>query len=177
MELFRFLADLGPTEFKGSTHTHLFRLIQVMERSRSVSYIVDADCRFVYTNPAWDRFAKSNGAAQLKGETMIGTDLFKSIPDVLRAFYSDAFQLVLQQKQSIWDHVYECSSPTRFRAYRMRVHLMESRSWLLVTNTLVSERNHRKVVESDSDQYLTDGVIVMFAHCRCSMRKGRPDQW
>src|SRR5215469_11900865 len=68
-----------------------FRIIQALERSPSVSYILDAQQRFLYCNPAWDKFASSNGAPELTGETMVGFRLFDAIPDALKDFYSHAF--------------------------------------------------------------------------------------
>jgi len=49
----------------------------------------------MYCNPAWNRFARSNGAPQLTSEAVVGSDLFDAIPEVLRAVYSAAFREVL----------------------------------------------------------------------------------
>lgn len=157
-------------------HTHFYRIIRALEVSPTVSYIVDSNTRFLYTNPAWDCFAESNGAPQLVHEAMIGTNLFDCIPNVLKAFYSDAFAQVLKN-QGIWEHSYECSSPELFRKYRMRIHLLKGRNWFLLTNPLIFERAHERANKASRRIYFEEGVVMMCAHCRCSRRVGNPDKW
>ena len=158
-------------------HTRFFRVIQALETSPAVSYILDSGHRFIYCNPAWDCFARSNGAPQLAGEAVIGFDLFDAIPEVLCAVYSEAFQQVLAGK-IVWEKSYECSTPTLFRKYRMRIHFWKSRSWFLITNPLVIERPHTNSVEATPNTYFnTNGLLMMCVHCRCSKRVGNPDQW
>jgi len=77
------------------TRGRIFRIMQALERSSAVSYILDSQHRFVYCNPAWDHFARSNQGSQLTGESVAGTDLFDVVPSVLTAYYSDVFQHVL----------------------------------------------------------------------------------
>ena len=38
--------------------SRLFRIIQALERSPAVSYIIDSSHRIIHCNPAWDVFAK-----------------------------------------------------------------------------------------------------------------------
>ena len=120
--------------------------------------------------------ARLNGAPQLGDEGVIGSHLFDAIPGVLKRFYRHAIQEV-RNKQEIWDRLYECSSPEQFRRYRMRIHLIAGRSWLLVTNTLVSQRPQKKPLTSQPNIYLRDGIILLCAHCRCSKRIDGSNQW
>jgi hypothetical protein len=162
---------------KGTARDHHSRIMQALQKSPAVSYILDSQCRFIYCNPAWDHFAQSNGAPQLTSEAVIGSDLFDAIPDLLKAVYSAAFQQVLDAGL-VWEQSYECSSPTVFRMFRMRIHLLKPQNWFLVTNTLVSEQSHPKVAEPDTKTYVdSDGLITICAHCRCSRRVDSPDQW
>ena len=85
----------------GGRRTHLFQIIRALEESSNVSYILDSQHRFVYCNPAWDSFAKSNDAPQLVGEAFIGSNVLATIPDVLKDFYAEAFQRVLSS-ESVW---------------------------------------------------------------------------
>jgi hypothetical protein len=73
--------------------------------------------------------------------------------------------------------MYQCSSPTQFRKYRMRIYPVKRRHWFLVTNSLVIEREHRKVYEPDADEYFSRGIVMMCAHCRCVQRVESPEQW
>ena len=132
--------------------------------------------RIIQCNPAWDSFAVMNGAPRLAGENVIGLNIFEVVPDVLKKFYCDAFAQAL--KQGVWEISYQCSSPDLFRKYRMRVHALTNRAWLMVTNPLVYESPHHKVATADSKLYVKpNGLVMMCAHCRCSQRVDLPDQW
>lgn len=159
-----------------SPRSRSFRTIQALEGSPAVSYILDSSHRIIHCNPAWDKFANKNSAPQLTAEQVIGLDIFKVIPDVLKNFYCDALARAL--RQGVWEVSYECSSPDLFRKYRMRVHDLKERSWLLVTNSLISEGPHRRMAKPRSNLYVqANGLITMCAHCRCSQRVDSPEQW
>jgi hypothetical protein len=99
------------------------------------------------------------------------------VPAVLNAFYSEAFQQV-RSSGCIWQGTYQCSRPTRFRAYRMRIHLLRRRNWFLVTNPLFIERPQKKLAQADPKRYVdSSGLINMSIHCRCSRRVDMPGQW
>jgi hypothetical protein len=156
---------------------HLSRVMLALRRSSAVSFVLDSQFRIMYCNPAWHRFARSNGAPQLTNKTVVGSDLFDSIPEALRAIYSSAFQQVLSTGK-VWEKSYECSSPTRFRLFRMRIHLLKPQTWFVVTNALVIERSHATTAPNDPLRYVDrDGLITMCAHCRCSRRVDDPDHW
>ncbi len=162
---------------KNIVHGHLSRIMQALQRIAAVSYILDSRFRIMYCNPAWSSFAASNGAPQLTSEAVVGSDLFDAIPNVLTPAYSDAFQQVLSTGR-VWEQPYECSSPTVFRMYRMRIHLLKPRDWLVVTNPLVVERPHARTAPADPNTYIdANGLVMMCAHCRCSRRVDNPDQW
>ncbi len=156
---------------------HLSRIMDALERSEGVSYILDSHYRVMYCNPAWDRFAASNGAPQLTRHAVIGSDLFDAIPDVLKTVYSDAFRHVLSTGR-VWEELYECSSPDLLRKFRMRIHLLKPRNWFVITNTLFVERSHTRTAVADPNTYAdANGLVTMCAHCRCSKRVDNPDQW
>jgi hypothetical protein len=162
---------------KNMARDHLSRMTQALRGSTAVSYILDSQFRVLYCNPAWNRFAKANGAPQLTNEAVVGSDLFDAIPDVLRAVYSNAFRQVLSTGR-VWEQSYECSGPTLFRMFRMRIHLLKPQNWFLVTNALIVERSHTRAAEPDSNTYVdANGLITTCAHCRCSKRVGSSDQW
>ena len=156
---------------------HLSRIMHALDRSPAISYILDSQFRIMYCNPAWNRFARSNGAPRLAGELVLGSDLFDAIPDALKPAYSDAFRQVLSTGL-VWEQSYECSSPTLFRVYRMRIHPLKPRAWFVVTNTLVVERPHARTATADANTYVdVNGFVTVCAHCRCSKRVDNPDQW
>ena len=76
-----------------------------------------------------------------------------------------------------WGHSYECSSPTLFRMFRMRIHLLKPQNWFVVTNALTVERSHARMAAADPNAYVdANGLITICAHCRCSKRVDSPDQ-
>jgi hypothetical protein len=154
----------------------LYRTMQVLEESPAVSFILDSEHKFIYNNPAWDSFAQSNGAPYLAGEPIIGSNLFDSIPNVLRAVYSNAFREVVKSGR-VWEKSYICASPDQFRKYRMMIYFLERRNWFLVTNSLVVEQSHRNTQSPNQYLYFNQGIITMCAHCRCSRRVDRPEEW
>lgn len=156
--------------------SRLFRIIQAIELSPAVSYILDSTHRIIHCNPAWDSFAGKNSAPQLTKERVIGLDIFTVIPDVLKNFYLNAFARALAQ--GVWEVSYECSSPDLFRKYRMRVHSLTKISWFVVTNPLMHDGPHPRKAKPRSDLYVQkNGLITMCAHCRCTQRVDSPEQW
>lgn len=110
------------------------------------------------------------------GEQIIGSVIFDAIPEVLKNFYADAFAKALAE--GVWEASYECSSPSLFRKYRMRVHSLKSRGLYMVTNALMHEGPHRNMAKPDPSKYVQpNGLIRMCAHCRCSQRVDAPNQW
>lgn len=161
----------------GKERGHLSRIMHALERSPAVSYILDSQFRIMYCNSAWNRFARSNGAPQLTSEAVVGSDLFHTIPEVLKTLYSDAFRHVLSTGL-VWEQSYECSSPSLFRTFRMRIHPLQPQGWFVITNTLIVERSHTGTATADSNTYVDgNGFVTACAHCRCSRRLDNPDQW
>ena len=157
---------------------HLSRVIQAVHRSSAVAYMLNSDFRIMYFNPAWNRFAEANGAPKLTDPSLIGADLFDLIPEVLRPFYSGAFREVMATGR-VWEKSYECSSPTLFRRFRMRIHLVKPQDWFVVTNSLVVERSHTRVMfRPNPNEYMdANGFISVCAHCRCSRHINNADRW
>ena len=154
----------------------LFNTLKVLEESPNVCYILDDRRRLVYSNPTWDRFAEENGAPELVGEALIGTDLFAAIPNVLASAYAEAFASV-EATGRVWTKAYECFSPDMLRRFQMRIHFLKSRRWFLVTNALIVERPHENVEPSAERVYFDRGVITMCAHCRCVRQVGSHGGW
>ncbi len=160
-----------------TVHGHLSRVMHALQRSPTVSYILDSQFRITYCNPAWNYFAELNGAPELTSSAAVGCRLFDIIPEVLRKAYADAFQRVLATGR-VWEHAYECSSPALFREYRMRIHLLKPQNWYVITNPLSFERRHAGGSSADAQTYVNaDGFVIMCAHCRCSKRLSKPEQW
>jgi hypothetical protein len=76
---------------------------------------LDSKLRFVYCNPAWDKFARENDGVELMGDAVIGSQILNVIPDVLKPFYTRMFDEV-RRSALVWEHVYE--APPRSAEWR-----------------------------------------------------------
>jgi hypothetical protein len=159
------------------SRTALGDIVGALEQSPMVSYILDANLRVAYCNPAWNRFAAENAAPELAGAGALGIDLRQILGDGLRPFYMHAFA---QAKKSgeVRECLYECSSPHAFRKFQMRIHPLQDERCYLITNSLVIERPHTEPVTVGLAGYLnTRGMIAMCSHCRCCRRVLPPERW
>jgi hypothetical protein len=161
----------------GMARVHLSGIMQALRRSAAPSNILDSQFRLMYCNPAWNRFAKSNGALQFTSKALVGCNLLDALPDSLKAFYLDAFRQALSAGP-VWEHSYECSSPTSSRKFRMRIHLLKPQDWFVVTNTLIVERSPGGTAAAGPHKYVdANGLVTICAHCSCSRRVQSRDQW
>ena len=151
--------------------------LRTLKNSEQVSYIVDSSMALVYHNEAWDRFAQENSAPELAGEPAIGISLLDVTHESLKPFYSAAFKKVTRESV-VWEWVYECSSPERFRKFLMRVHPIEPDGWFLVTNNILVEEDHAGGPGGPLMDYVdAAGQIRVCVHCRCSKRTAAPERW
>jgi PAS domain-containing protein len=150
-----------------------------LQLNPDVIFVLDRRHRIAYCNPAWDIFAKQNNGMHLDGSEVVGRDCLQGAPDFLRNWYKKLYRWV-RKNQKPWEHDYQCSSPQRFRAFHMRV-LPVGRSYLLVENSLLVERPHRRksTVGPDAVYINKYGWIVMCAHCRRTERisEGGEREW
>lgn len=148
--------------------------IENLEADASIIYLLDSELRIIYCNKAWDRFAFLNGGTKLNRRAILGTRVLDVVAGPLEVFYETAFAQAKAKGQP-WEHDYECSSPSAYRLFHMRV-LPLADSYLLVENSLRFERPHgseRPVMPADSALYVSkDGILTMCAHCRRSRRIG-----
>ncbi len=155
---------------------NLADMMETLESSVHVSYVVDRDWRLTYCNPAWDRFAIDNSAPELVRVFAVGCDLHNVIAEELLPFYSHAFQQAVNG--TVWESSYECSSPQVFRKFRMRIHPLEPDGSYLVTNMLLIEQPHSSLTTPEPNCFVNPGGdIIMCCHCRCSRRVDQPEHW
>ncbi len=122
------------------------------------------------------KFATDNDGSYLTADAVNGTNIFQVIPGVLRPFYTRVFDEV-RSRAMVWQHVYACPGPQRFRTFRMRIHLLNP-DWLMVSNTLLVEEDLGwKAPAYDFVYRNRQGLIVMCANCRSSQRTDDPRQW
>jgi hypothetical protein len=139
-------------------------LVAALEAERNTVYGVGPAGELAYTNPAWREFALANDGQAVLERFAIGASVCAALPEVLAAFYEDHLRRLAPGE--VWEHAYECSSPTQLRRFRMRTARLADRHHLVVSHHLVEELPAGPG-EGDVASFLApNGVITQCAHCR-----------
>jgi hypothetical protein len=144
-----------------------------LEHLSSIVFVLDRRFQIVYCNEAWDRFAESNGAVQLKRPAPYGVCVLDGVPGFLKNLYRSAYLNAFEYGQA-WQFPYECSSDAIYRLFRMTVQRMSDADFLVVTNSLLEERTRGREwqpIPPNPDLYGGFGVpIAMCSLCRRTRR-------
>jgi hypothetical protein len=151
-------------------------LLTTLEQSENACYILDGQLRFIYCNSAWDRFAASNDAPELLGESVIGATLMRYVPGVLTGAYEQAFQSV-RETGRVWSKTYECSSPGQFQRISNTDSHVETQGLVPRVQFTRGDLAAQEPQSPSPEMYFTGGVVAMCAHCRCSRRLGSAERW
>ncbi len=162
--------------FAGRLAPH-FVLEQLESHPSSIAGLLP-DGEIAYVNPAWVQFAHANGGVMPHAAApWIGQRYLDVIAEPLRPFYAQLFSSAPDAGSASRpvSHVYECSSPTVFRQFAMKVYGLAKGAGFVVINTLVTSRPHDTTVRvpqlPDHSRYTSpQGVIVQCAHCRLIRR-------
>lgn len=141
----------------------LVETFTALAASDNVSYILSNDLFIQNTNSAWDQFAIENGGEQILATWGRGASLLAAIPEPLRPFFVDGFARACSTGER-WEHDYECSSPERYRQFRMIVFPFAE--GFVVTHALRAEHAHDRETRGPAEAYVHQGLITMCAHCR-----------
>jgi hypothetical protein len=102
------------------------------------------------------------------------------IPAPLKRFFQDNYGSVLHFGEP-WEHSYECSSPTTYRAFRMMVYPNPEADGLIVVNSLTLEHPHSAAqAPGEGEEFVyrnQHGLVTMCCQCRRTCRANRPDSW
>ena len=154
--------------------------IEGLESEQSIVYLLDADRRLIYCNPAWDRFASQNDGDGLKWDGPRGTAVLEATAEPLRPFYEEGFRKV-DETREVWEHDFDCSSGDLYRRYHMEVKPLEATEGFFITNSLLVELPHRVdrlATPGAYTLYLRQGDIVkMCCHCRRTERSDGSQIW
>ncbi|HVM93114.1 MAG TPA: hypothetical protein VMT67_09910 [Terriglobales bacterium] len=152
-------------------------IVDALEASSTVSFLLNRDLHIIYCNPAWDRFAIENDGAELVRARILPFDLRRVLTDDLRPYYLSVFK-DSAKAGAVRDCLYECSSPQAFRRVHMRIHPLQAGSGFLVTNAIVLETAHAEPVVAAVEDYLdSHSTIALCSHCRRSRRVAPPTRW
>jgi hypothetical protein len=140
-------------------------------RDGSTIVVLDPDGKILWTNPAWERFARENGGHDLERFA----SYYAGIGPVLRGFYESAFANALLTG-AVYVQEYECSSPDVFRKFHLQAMPVAGKG-LLLTHSLLVERPHEHqqapAAAAPPDRYRgANGIVVQCSNCRRVRRAG-----
>lgn len=151
-----------------------------LEREAGSAYLLSPDFWIRCVNEGWRRFARDNGAPELAAGGFDRGPITQFVALPLRPFLRAGFARVLQRGEP-WAHVYECSSPTEYRRFNMRVELAPVQLGLIVVHSCVVALPAPEAVsgfEGQAADY-TDarGLIVQCSACGRWRRGREPQRW
>jgi hypothetical protein len=147
-------------------------LLAALDGEAGSTYAVDRNLTLQFVNRAWDDFALANHGESCLASYRIGRSVREAIPGVLLPFYDEAFARVFNFNTP-WEHLYECSAPTKQRYYRMRALRVHDGSHLIVSSELVHEADGlRGEVALAADYVDSHGFLLQCANCRRCRRVG-----
>jgi hypothetical protein len=150
-----------------------------LEAEPAVCFVLDDKFRLIYCNPAWDRFARENGAPHLCGEMALGTSVLNAISGEVLDYYRRLYRAVLADGQPR-GHELQCSSPDKERLVHMQTYRLKNAPALLVSCAVRIEQLHPAPAQDPVEHLYRNpqGLIVMCGNCRRTRRPGlQPEVW
>ncbi len=148
-----------------------------IDSTENIVFLLNARREIVYCNPAWDRFALENGGDTAMRAKVCGSSIFDVIPEPLRQFYEDVYELSSRESRIITFN-YHCSSPVSFRLFQMQV-VPQSSSGFAIVNSMIIEHEHEQPCVFPTANAYEDaaGLITLCSHCRRTKRVGAENTW
>lgn len=145
--------------------------LDALNNNRVSMAAISSDGRICWANKAWFEFAATNGAAM--ASVAIGVDYFAPMQPEIRGQLQQCIELARRTRQP-FTLDYECSSPSRFRQFRLQGLPLDDDTVLFV-NSLRVERAHDRVAsEAQLAEYEgASELLTMCAHCRRVRRADR----
>lgn len=126
-----------------------------MDPEPPIRYIIDADDRIVYVDPAWSRFAEANDGGELRHPDILGQSLWDHVSDATtRTLYQRIVARVRQGKLARF--TLRCDGPACRRLLEMTVRAAPDGSVTFETLPLSIEEREPQVVLSRGASRSTD---------------------
>ena len=145
----------------------LAELLPALEKSTDVCYAMSGSGELFYCNPAWDRFARDNDGHSCLSLLIFGKNFWNAIPAELESFFRCGFQTAMEQ--GVWEHDFECPSPTQSRIYRMRVLPLHDGAFLVRNSAVAISPIREKPVDLTCFRD-GQGIYYLCSHCRRARR-------
>lgn len=138
---------------------------------------IDKNCRIMLINQAYLQFARDNGGERIAADYNLGANMLDAISGPQREFYSEFFNNCFGANDVI-SHAYECSTPDRYRLFKLFVYPTPGRDALLLDHAIVVEHEHKHQSSSYSQEHYIDKDSLMHqcGYCR-RVRHNNSRQW
>ena len=147
----------------------------MLVRDSDTCCVLDSSLQFLYCNPAWDDFARSNGGTEsVLAHSLMHKRLLTYIPEIIKPFFVEHFN-ALRAGGGIWRHRYECSSPTDFRMFEMQAVRLWDENEILICHILKINRPHDRTPIDPPPRRL--GQVHICCHCRRTLRQDDSGIW
>lgn len=147
--------------------------------SHDVVFGLWPDLTLAFTNPAWHRFAATNGGEPVISDRWrLGCSILDAISEPHRSFYEARYAEVLGALRP-WEHLYECSSAAIERLFHMTALPIGKGLGILAVHSLRWEqpvdRSHAVPIETTYRN--PQGMLIQCAHCRRFRRADLDSTW
>ena len=130
-----------------------------------VAYRLDGQDRITFVNAAWDAFARRNGAPDLIGQRVCGTELWGYVADKeTRHLYGLLFAQVRRTGQPI-TLPFNCDSPTCRRFMELRLAALPA-GGLALTGRLLREEAREPAPLLDSCTARSQSLLCICSWCK-----------
>lgn len=151
--------------------------VDALRDERGAVVALDREGVIVWVNPAWERFAKENGAPEVVERFGPGARYLDGITGPLAPFFAEALERTRRTGEP-WEMDYECSSPETWRLHHMRV-MPIAEDGLLVEHSEVRARPHDRAACAPVEEAFRDehGLMLQCSNCRRVHRVGDGWEW
>jgi hypothetical protein len=153
--------------------------LQKLNVSQATIYGCWADSRLAYFNPGWSQFSRLNGGEpQISTDWTVGRPTIECVADVLKSFFTRNIERCLRESRP-WEHLYECSSASTFRAFHMITFPLGKQDGYLVFNSLRFQHEMRRPSMAPREELYRSsaGILTQCCHCRRVRRANSPTTW
>jgi hypothetical protein len=138
------------------------------------------DMRLAYLSSGWFHFAASNeGEPAISSRWNVGANILSGTSGPLRPFFEARYKQCLAEGRP-WEHLYECSSPTRYRLFQMLCYPLDGGAGLLCIHSKRVETAWEpgQVAAPDLQCYIdAAGIYHQCSYCRRMRRAAEPEVW
>lgn len=161
------------------------RLLDPYELALQSSTTVSAcgiwkDFTIAYLSPGWFSFSDANGGEPAISERWgLGANLLSGITGSLRQLYCETFMRCLREDRR-WEHLYDCSSPDRYRLFQMTAYPLQNAEGILITHAARIDYacDRGQGVAPDPAAFVdSHGLLHQCSYCRKVQRQNEQPQW